>query len=339
MTAQQRTRTTIRPATAADYATVAALQNAVYPDYATTADTIRYGDEHRDPKCLLGRFIAEHDGEAVGLGEYGQAAMMYHPRKFGIDVAVPPHWQGQGIGTALYAHLLTALEPFSPLAVRTSARADWSRKLTFLAQRGFVETLRSWESRLTVADFDPTPFAEAEARTAASGITIRTLAELVDEPERNRKLHTLDHDIWQDVPLSEPHTPVGYEVFIERLLNDPDLLPDAYFVAIDTATGEWAGMGQLWQSLAGDDLYNGLTGTRRAYRRRGIALALKLRGIAYAKAHGRPTIKTWNESNNRAMLAINEALGFVKQPAWIEFRKDLCADDGAAERPPAEGER
>ena len=74
------------------------------------------------------------------------------------------------------------------------------------------------------------------------------------------------------------------------------------------------------------------------YRRRGIALALKLRGIAYAKAQGRPTIKTWNESNNRAMLAINDALGFVKQPAWIDFVKTLRDDDGAAVTSHAEGE-
>jgi mycothiol synthase len=86
-------------------------------------------------------------------------------------------------------------------------------------------------------------------------------------------------------------------------------------------------MSQLWHSQASPDLYNGLTGVLRSHRRRGIALALKLRGIAYAKALGRPTIKTWNESNNRAMLAINEALGFVKQPAWIDFVKVLRPDD------------
>jgi hypothetical protein len=86
-------------------------------------------------------------------------------------------------------------------------------------------------------------------------------------------------------------------------------------------------MSQLWHSQASDDLYNGLTGVLRSHRRRGIALVLKLRGIAYAQSLGRPTIKTWNEANNRAMLAINEALGFVKQPAWIDFVKVLRPED------------
>jgi RimJ/RimL family protein N-acetyltransferase len=205
-------------------------------------------------------------------------------------------------------------------------------------QRGYTEAMRSWESRLAVPDFDFAPFAEAEARTVARGIIIRTYAELAGDPDRDRKLYELDRDISEDVPSPEPQTPLSYEFFVERLLADPDLLPDALFVAIDAATGTYAGLGQLWHSQGSDDLYNGLTGVRRAYRRRGIALALKLRGIAYAQAQGRPTIKTWNETNNRAMIAINEALGFVKQPAWIDFVKTLRDDDSAAVTSPAEGE-
>jgi GNAT superfamily N-acetyltransferase len=336
MSTQTQTRVTIRPATTADYPTLARLQNAVFSEYATTADTIRFGDDHRDPKCRVGRFIAERDGEPVGMGEYNQSAGMYHPRKFGLGVTVLPAWQRRGIGTALYDHTVRALDPFAPLSVRGQSRADWAHGLRFLARRGYTEAMRSWESRLAVADFDPAPFAEAAARTAASGIVIRTYAELAGDPERDRKLYELDRDLSRDVPSPEPQTPLSYEFFIERILADPDLLPDALYVAIDAATGTYAGLGQLWHSQGSADLYNGLTGVRRDYRRRGIALALKLRGIAYARAQGRPTIKTWNETNNCAMIAINDALGFVKQPAWIDFVKTLRDDDGAAVAPHTE---
>lgn len=59
----------------------------------------------------------------------------------------------------------------------------------------------------------------------------------------------------------------------------------------------------------------------RAYRRQGVALALKLRGIAYAKQHAYTTLRTSVDATNTASLALNERLGFVKQPAWIIFTK------------------
>ena len=34
-------------------------------------------------------------------------------------------------------------------------------------------------------------------------------------------------------------------------------------------------------------------------------------------------IRTWNEIDNRRILAINAKFGFVRQPAWITWRKDL----------------
>ena len=70
-------------------------------------------------------------------------------------------------------------------------------------------------------------------------------------------------------------------------------------------------------------IYQHLTGVRRDERGKGIAMALKLRTIEYARNAGYREIRTWNSSVNRPMLAINEALGFARQPAWITFGKDL----------------
>ena len=307
----------IRPFTAADYSGITDVANAVYREYPGTVEELRFGDDHRDPKCKFQRWVAEQDGGIVGVGEYSQSPSMYHPRKFWIELTVHPAWQGKGIGAALYDQVMAALQPFDPLSLRAGTREDMARGVRFLERRGFREDMRAWESRLDVAAFDPTPYNGLEEQVRAQGIEIQTLKELVADPERDRKLYELHRELQKDVPHPEPQTPVSYAYFVEHTLKSPNLLPDAYFVAVHD--GAYVGMSALWASQAGSELYTGLTGVTRAYRRKGIALALKLRGIAYAKGHGHPLIKTWNESNNRAILSINERLGYVKQPAWIVY--------------------
>lgn len=317
----------IRPFTANDYPKTVAVLNAVHPDYPDTVAELCFFDEHRDPKCRFERWVAERDGVVVGIGQWGHATGWFHPRKFWMELSVHPEHQGRGVGSALYEHLVEILRPLDPLLVRAGAREDKLHSVQFLLNRGFVEDMRSWESRLDVEAFDPSPFAGVDEAVRAAGIEIKTLRDLEADPERNRELYELDWALEQDVPQPEPPTRVSYEFFLEHTLQNPNLLPDAYFVAVHGET--YAGLSTLWTSLGNADLYTGLTGVRREYRRRGIALALKLRAISYAQAHGHAVIRTWNESNNLPMLSINERLGFVKQPAWIDFVKTFRRDDEA----------
>ena len=87
--------------------------------------------------------------------------------------------------------------------------------------------------------------------------------------------------------------------------------------------GRYIGVSNLESSGVADRLVVGYTGVDPAFRRQGIALALKLRTIRYAVAHGNPILITSSMSNNRPMIALNERLGFIRQPAWIRFKKDL----------------
>ncbi len=309
----------------ADYATAVAVTNAVYPEYPDSVADWQEDDAKQPAHLKRRRWLAELEGQAVGYASYNQWEWMYHPQLFHLSITVHPAWQGRGIGRALYATLLAALAPFDPLRVRARCREDYARSMRFLADRGFVEDMREWESRLTVPTFDPTPYAGHVEQVAASGIQVVTLRELMArDPEHRRKLYELDLALARDVPSPEPMTEGSYESFVQRVFESRDLLPDGHFVALD---GEhYVGTSAFWKSdEEPDTLYTGLTGVRRAYRRRGIALALKLRAIAFAREQGITILKTWNESNNRAMLSINEALGFVKQPAWVNFVKPLQA--------------
>lgn len=306
----------------ADYQAVVAIHNAIYPEYIDTVEEWRHWDGSRPQHCVLDRWIAERDGAAVAYGQLVQWPGMYHPQKFSLYVDVQPDQRRQGIGTRLYEQLYARALEQDAIMLRSALREDEPDSLAFVAKRGYEEEGRTWESRLDLASFEPSKHANPEQALLGKGISITTLAEYMrSEPEYKRKLYDAIMDMVQDVPRPEPFTRPAYEGWIAQIFDDKNLFPEGYFMALHR--GEIASVSQIWRSSDPNILNTGLTATRRDYRRMGIALALKLRAASFAQAQGARELRTDNASTNRPMLNINEALGFVRQPAWIEYAKTI----------------
>ncbi|WP_129670463.1 GNAT family N-acetyltransferase [Candidatus Chloroploca sp. Khr17] len=306
----------------ADYEAFVTIRNAVYLDYPHSVAEWRRWDDKREERMNFRRFIAEADGQPVASAFFEHVPWMYHPQKFFVNLFVHPMHRGQTVGTQLYHHLLNELAPYEPVMLRHTLREDQAEGMRFAQRYGFVEEMRAWESRLDVASFDPTRFAGAEERVLNQGLTITTAEDLLArDPQFWQKLYAFDCEASVDVPMPEPYTAPPFEVWVRHFEDNPSFIPEAYFVAVDGDI--YTGSSALWRRDQSADLETGFTGVLRAYRRRGIALALKLRAVAYAKQVGTPVIRTDNESSNRPMLSINEAMGFVKQPAWVTLCKQM----------------
>lgn len=311
---------TIRHFREEDYEPIVAIYNVVYPEYPESVKDWRFWDSTREDRLCYQRYVVEKDGQLIGYASRGCSSWMFDPHKFHVQFSVHPAHRQQGIGAMLYEHVLADIARYNPVLLRTDTREDMAYSLNFLHKRGFVEEGREWESRLNPAGFDHTPYTTLEDNLTANGITIKTLTTLKQtDPDYVRKIYDVDWATSQDIPSPEPLTKPDFATFCKKMFDDPNALSDAVWVALDGS--DYVGITSLWKISDPTQLEVGFTGVVRAYRRRGIALTLKLRSVAYAQAHGNPSIKTWNDSLNDPMLAINNRLGFVRQPAWISFKK------------------
>jgi GNAT superfamily N-acetyltransferase len=326
MTTQERAAVTLRPFTDDDYDAVVAISNESYPDYAWTVAELRHMDDDWTPEGYFRRrIVADEAGVPVGYCDLANSRGQFVAENFNIDLVVRPAARRRGIGTALFDDAVAALRGRGARWIRAGVKESDAHSFAFAAHVGAVELKRDWESRLDLAAFDPAPFAAAATRAAAAGVRITTLAdELRADPNALRKAYALHAEARLDVPSLDAPTPSPYERFEEETLRSPWALPVAYFIAI--RDGRYVGECAL--ATEGADpavIHQQLTAVLRDERGKGIAMALKLRAVAYAKARAFREIRTWNASINRPMLAINEALGFAKEPAWITFGMDLTA--------------
>lgn len=296
--------------------------NIAWPERPRTPEGWEQAERNRNPKLKFQRWVTVEGQDVVGFGQYSQSSADYHPQRFYINVEVDPQFQRKGIGAALFDQIMTGLQPFNPRVLRADAFTNLPQGFRFLQQRGFYEAFRETPVWIDIAAFDPSPYKDLEGKLAHKGIVIRTLREMENDPRRDEKLYELYWEVSEDVPHEDAEIQKpALDEWIQWGLYDPTILPDAYFIAI--CGDEYIGLRELGKDPDHNVLLGGLLGVRRTYRQQNIGLAMQLRGIAYAKKHGYPKLKTCTAIHNHPMQALFNKLGYKRGPEWLQCQKDL----------------
>jgi GNAT superfamily N-acetyltransferase len=313
-----------------DYQSLIDINNAIFPDELDLPELLKHRDNARDQNYMLDRVVAEMDGRPVGTASFGQSMWTPMPGKFWLFVQVHPDHQRRGVGTAIYDRIVGALSGKKPTIFDSWTREDKTDAVNFLTKRGYEQVMRGQNSRLTLASFDPSKFADVVERVSESGIRIVPLTELREEdPEWRRKLYELDWLLSLDVPEIDEPRKREFEVYCKQTFDKPTFFPEGFFIALDG--DEYVGVSMLELNLADPTkLQTDLTGVVRSHRRKGIATALKVHALSKAQTTEAAYLDTDNEEKN-PMYTLNVRLGFKPTAGWLHMRNDM-RDDAAREK-------
>ena len=312
---------TIRPFQEdADYERLEETEKLIYPDEWDSADYYRTEDKQAGDHPYQ-RWLAFDRERPVGNAEYIIGHWWDEPDQYAFYFGVIPEYWGRGVGKQLYQTLMGTFTERGAKSGVTWVREDHDRSTRFLEDRGFKMVQRDAQSELVIADFDETPFTGARERVAQHGVRIVPVSELQStDPDWLTKLYDLGWLIRLDIPGTEKKKQETLDEWKARSFEHEYYLPEGYLVAV-TEAGEYVGISNVNKDSSGEPrLKTGVTGIKREYRRKGVATAMKLAVIDFAKRNGIEKIITENEENN-PMYDLNVALGFRPIPAWLTYKK------------------
>jgi mycothiol synthase len=287
----QLTISTVR--TDADLEDMIEVQALVRPDWQPKLENLRHNlESNPDLTYFVGR-----------LGEEPVACGFVEPwADFSQgDLAVVPARRRRGIGSALFAEISVRARGFGKSEIQGEVKESDAESRAFFERRGFVQT---GGEKAVVLELDGIEPPDPEP---PEGLRIVSRAE---EPDRLYEMYALAVQADEDIPGSAGVQ--SYERWRAMDIDRPNCLPELCFLAL---AGEEV-VGYAFLQASGERAFHGLTVTRRDWRRRGVASALKRTEIAAAKDAGFKRLLTESEERNEPMRRLNEKLGFVPAPEW-----------------------
>ncbi|HSV64906.1 MAG TPA: GNAT family N-acetyltransferase [Mycobacteriales bacterium] len=242
---------------------------------------------------------------------------------------VHPDWQGRGLGRRLLGWQLDrGTERYAGLGT------DLPGVLETLAPDGYgaarlyarfgLRPARCWAH--LAHDLVDVPVAGAD------GLAVTPYRE--DLSDRVRRAHNESFtDHWGSAerdPATWRETVVGHPAFCPELSfvvldgDRADPAVAAYLMSYDGEAADDAGADDAGADVGPGTAYLGLIGTRRAWRKRGLASALVSTALAAARARGyRRVTLTVDADNAAGALGLYQRLGFTTVQRYVTYHRPV----------------
>ena len=304
----------LRTASLADEPAIVELVNRNQPwrPYPLTIDALRHGHATVPPDRPDIEVVATDGLRLIGWGWLRDLGWPIGALSMSLDVAQDR--RREGVGTRLLAALSTpALGMADEIATRVAEESESG--VAFARSQRFVERYRLYEFVLDLeGDGDPGP---PSTHLEGTQVELTTLSARASQ-ELRRGAYRLFVETVADVPTPDPVPAMSYERWEAEVFGH-----SAGEEVIVLATHYQHPVALCHLSVSGKVAWNVYTCVSEAYRRTGLALAVKREGIRLARQRAVRFIRTENDTLNLGMIAINERLGFRRRPGRIRFGRPL----------------
>ncbi|OEU89288.1 hypothetical protein DB35_20040 [Streptomyces abyssalis] len=296
-----------------DAGAVAEVRRAAVPYLVCTAESVAWEAES-GPVSGRTRWLVARDsgGRVVGCADTGLLISSSEPGHGYLHTAVRPDARGLGAGAALAAEGEAYLSGLGADRAWTWVPDDGNSP-GFAEHRGYVRGRRACFLGLDLARA-PLP---ALPEPLPEGVELRTAWDFAGD---RRPLYEADLECTADEPGDVRHGFVPYEDWLRLNWDRPDI--DHRLTSVVLVGGEVASY-SVAQTDGRERYWSGMTGTRRAYRGRGLARLAKLDSLRRSRSEGRTRAFTGNDATNAPMLALNRSLGYVHAATEWRYSKAL----------------
>lgn len=303
-----------------DYDGIAQIRNLVMPE-PITGPTLAEWDRISltDPTSILHRFVmVDEQDRMVGEG-YAEHLHGMADGRWRVHALVHPDFRRQGLGRRLAEEGERIAREGGATELEAWVRGEDDDSFAWTQRRGYVLERQRTESVLDLIKWDTSRFTGLLDGLEQSGIAFRFFPTMPKEEPLRQSIYALEQETVADIPAWNEEYP-SYETW--EKMNDAEEARRFFAIAVegDRAVGYSV---LYYPRVEGASGYTGFTGVLRAYRGRGIALAVKVLTVQEAVRNGITRLRTNNDPDNPAMLAVNRKLGYDLVPGPRRMRKQL----------------